>query len=136
MLEDGGKIYSYPNVDPFRRSKIRWTLPLHINSIESFSNSPYPADIRAKAEAKSLLLEELLSLGTAAEVRVIASGYDEFSGARKMYEKTYHLDDVKLGKFIKGEVIEKLATLGDIGPEGADPDVSPETSAEADGDGP
>jgi hypothetical protein len=109
MLEDGGKVYSYPNVNPFRRSKIRWTLPLHIDNVNSFKRSPYPDHIRAKAEEKSLLLEELLSLGTAAEVRVIASGYDEFSGARKIYEKTYFAHDVKFGRFVKGEVVEEPA---------------------------
>jgi hypothetical protein len=110
MLKDGGKTYSYPNVDPFRRSKLRWTLPLHINSVESFKSSSYPAHIRAKAEGKSLLLEELLSLGTAAEVCVIASGYDEFSGARKIFEKTYFPHDVKFGRFEKDKVIEEPAT--------------------------
>jgi hypothetical protein len=133
MLEDGGKTYFYPNVAPFRRSKIRWTLPLHINRIESFRTSPYPADIRAKAEAKSLLLEDLLSLGTAAEVRVIESGYDEFSGARKMYERTYHLDDVKVWKFKKGEVVKELETMGDTDATGADTDGNPGSSMEANG---
>ena len=109
MREDGDRVYSYPNVDPMRRSGIRWTLPLLINKVESFKRSPYPAHIRAKAEQESLLLEEVLSLGTAAEIRVIVSGYDEFSGARKIYEKTYLPRDVKSGKFVKGEVIEEPA---------------------------
>ena len=111
MVEDGGRIYSYPNVDPFRRSKIRWTLLLYLEAVENFKNHPYPAHIRVKAEDKSLMLEELLSLGTKAEVRVIASGYDEFSGARKIYEKTYFLNDVKFGRFVKGEVVEDAAVI-------------------------
>ena len=107
MRDDGDKIYSYPNVNPIRRSRIRWTLPLYINSVESFKKPPFPAYIRAKAEGKSLLLEELLSLGSAAEIRVIASGYDEFSGAKKIFERTYFRHHVKFGRFEKGEVVEE-----------------------------
>ncbi|MGZ6317400.1 MAG: hypothetical protein ACXWNQ_09085 [Anaerolineales bacterium] len=73
------------------------TLRLLINEISDFRDiSVYPASIRAKAKKRALLLEDILSLGEDASLQVTAFGYDEFSGARKLFlSKHYTLADIK-----------------------------------------
>jgi hypothetical protein len=49
---------------------------------------------------KTLMLEDLLGLGTRASFQVIALGYDEFSGARKLFSSKYYtLDDIREDSF-------------------------------------
>ncbi len=77
------------------------TLRLLINEISDFRDiSAYPASIRARAKKKTLLLEDILSLGPDASLQVTAFGYDEFSGARKLFvSKHYTAADIKDGTF-------------------------------------
>ena len=74
---------------------------LYINSVEELSNrSIYPEHIRRKAEERALTLEDLLVLGDEAYLQIAAFGYDEFSGARKLFlSKYYMLSHVKTGEF-------------------------------------
>ena len=76
-------------------------LRLFINSVEQFHNRQiYPEDIQRKAEQRALLFEDLLGLGTRAWLEISAFGYDEFSGARKLFvSKSYTLPDIKAGQF-------------------------------------
>jgi hypothetical protein len=76
-------------------------LRLFINSVEQFhTRQIYPENIRRKAEQRALTLEDLLALGTRAWLQISAFGYDEFSGARKLFvSKSYTLSDIKAGQF-------------------------------------
>lgn len=99
MNSDGDRINSFARIDPFRKSKIRHLVRLYPNGIINCTRHPFPDHIRSKARERALLLEDLLSLGTAAELCVIASGYDEFSGARKVQQFVYRHSDVRAGPF-------------------------------------
>jgi hypothetical protein len=81
--------------------KAAHVLRLFINSVEQFRNRQiYPEDIRRKAEQRTLTFEDLLGLGTRAWLQISAFGYDEFSGARKLFvSKSYTLSDIKAGQF-------------------------------------
>lgn len=76
-------------------------LELSLNDVEEFLRLPiYPDEIRRKAEQKTLVLEDLLSLGQRATLQIAAFGYDEFSGARKLFvSKSYTLDDIREGLY-------------------------------------
>ncbi len=73
----------------------------HINSaFEHLDRPPYPREIRKKAKQGTLLLEDLLNLGSEATLEVEAFGYDEFSGTRKLFvSKLYTAEDIKEGHF-------------------------------------
>ena len=59
-----------------------------------------PEEFRSKAGAKQLTLEEVLSLGKESMFRVYISGYDEFSGARRLIESRFFTkDDIRVGVF-------------------------------------
>lgn len=94
---EGERKYELPRLE---RSRNR-TLTLWINRTESFrSRGRFPDDFRAKAETRELTLADVLSQGTAANLQIFLSGYDEFSGARKIFmSKQYTLKDVLEGRF-------------------------------------
>jgi len=77
------------------------TMFLYPNLVSEFSTSPrYSEEFRSKATSGTLELEDLFHLGADAELKVYVFGYDEFSGARKMFEsKYYKLSDIKSGEF-------------------------------------
>ncbi|MGD9994032.1 MAG: hypothetical protein AB7S69_12085 [Salinivirgaceae bacterium] len=61
-----------------------------------------PPDIKAKIENGNLLLNDLLKLALDSEIILIVSGYDEKSGAKKVFEsKPYKIEDVVTGLFKK-----------------------------------
>jgi hypothetical protein len=88
-VEEGDPDYSYPIINPLRKSRLRWPLRIHVNDIEKFKRSPFPEHIRAKAVARTLRLKDVLEIGTASEVRVVVSCSDGFSGARRVDEQIY-----------------------------------------------
>lgn len=75
----------------------------------------FPEDIRAKAADNSLLLEELLALGSKASVRIYVFGYDEFSGSRKLFvSKPYRITDIKEGSYSGLEITPELSPKEDV----------------------
>lgn len=74
---------------------------LYINCVDQFRTSEiYSEAFRRKANEKTLMLEDILSLGARAWLQIAAFGYDEFSGARKLFmSKSYFLADVREGLF-------------------------------------
>jgi hypothetical protein len=52
---------------------------------DEFTRRVYPSDIRAKAAAGTIRLEDLLGLGTRAYVQIIGFGSDSFSGSRRHF---------------------------------------------------
>lgn len=96
---DGGEVYSRTLIGPVRKTKLRTRLKLYLNKADYFRRPEFPPSIRDKAMQRTLTLEDLLNSGTASEVRVIVSGFDELTGARKVSEKLYKLENVKQGDF-------------------------------------
>jgi hypothetical protein len=107
-------VYPYRIVRLIPASKgkhIRHTLRLLINEIADFRDIPsYPAAIKRRAKKRVLSLEDILTLGPNPSLQITAFGYDEFSGARKLFlSKEYTIDDIKEGLFEQnGLEIEKV----------------------------
>jgi len=99
METDGEKVYSIPLMNPVRTSKLRTRLRICPNHTKYCARPQFPPHIREKATKKELLLEDLLSLGTSSQLRVIISGFDELTGSRKLFMKTYLPTDIKFGEF-------------------------------------
>jgi hypothetical protein len=110
----GDKSYRIPRILPVKKGLARrHTLRLLINEVEEFRTSLiYPEAIRKKAEEGTLLLEDLLTLGSAANLQILVFAYDEFSGARKLFvSKRYTCGDIKEGPFDrKGLEVKELPT--------------------------
>lgn len=101
MNLSGEKIYSIPLMGPVRKTKIRTLLRIYPNHTDYFTRPHYPVHIREKARQKKLLLEDLLALGSSANIRITMSGFDELTGARKVFIKNYNLQDIKFAEFDK-----------------------------------
>jgi len=112
---DGSVVYRIPRIVPVGRGRhTRHILGFYVNSVDEFRNNPiYPPEIRYKAQERVLLLEDLLTLGTEADLEVEAFGYDEFSGARKLFlPKRYTVHDIKEGYFdTKGLDVHELPSF-------------------------
>ena len=82
-------------------------LILYVSLIQGIRKSGIvPDHIKLAAEEGSLELEAILSLGANAKLKIYVSGYDEFSGARKVFEsRFYSYMDIVYGKFGELEVI-------------------------------
>jgi len=78
-------------------------LSLFINSVQSFqTNVKYPPTFKEKAIAKTVTMEDALALGKTAYIQVFVSGYDEFSGARRVFESPkYAVSDIYSNRFAK-----------------------------------
>ncbi len=111
LSPDGNIYFRIPRLMPigaiFRfgaKRKVHSARPInrfHVNAaVEHLDRPPYPREIRKKAKQGTLLLEDLLSLGSEATLEVETFGYDEFSGTRKLFvSKQYTLKDIKVGHF-------------------------------------
>jgi hypothetical protein len=82
-------------------------LILYVSLIQGIRKSGnVPDHIKMAAEEGTLELEAILSLGANAKLKIYVSGYDEFSGARKVFESDfYSCTDIVHGKFSELEVI-------------------------------
>ena len=92
----------YIRIRPTRKNKLREVVRLEMDKvkIDNFDKDIYPEEIRQKCREGTLLLEDLLSLGTERTFWLVLMGYDEFSGSRKVFiSKSYDLAHIKLGKF-------------------------------------
>lgn len=109
-LGANGRRYKIPRILPIRRRRVRYIMRLYVNRVDEFREPIYPEHIRRKAEKQSLLLEDILSLGSQATLQIHAFGYDEFSGARKLFiSKFYTIHDIKEGPFEeKGLDVQEL----------------------------
>jgi hypothetical protein len=77
-------------------------ISIYPENTEDFKKNNYPDDIQKSAIAKTLTLEQLLKIGKQAKIQIVAYGYDQFSGSRKVFEsKFYRIEDIKLGFFEK-----------------------------------
>lgn len=104
LSPSGEKAYSIILMNPVRKSKLRTMLRICPNHTDYCTKPHFPLEIREKAVRKELLLEKLMSAGSAAELRVIISAFDELTGARKITEKIYTLEDIKFSEFDKNSL--------------------------------
>lgn len=98
-----------PKLRTVKKSHLREVIRLRVDKIDEFNNPVYPESIRLKCKESSILLEDIMALGADATLQIFVFGYDEFSGARRVFEsKLYKLNDIKFGPFDKKglEVIE------------------------------
>ncbi len=85
-------------------------LRLGINEVDEFRASKmYPDTIRTQSEQRKLFLEDLLSLGTEATLEIYITGYDGFSGAKKLFvSNPYTLQDIRPGHFPRGDIKKQI----------------------------
>jgi len=81
------------------KEKLRELLRLELGLIGLNYFRFLPVNITDKITDDSITLEELMNLGTEAELILIISGYDEISGAKKTFEYKYQESDIKDGIF-------------------------------------
>lgn len=92
----------FPNVLPRRRKGEQHLIRIRVAKKDEFSRSVYPPLIILKAEHETLTLEDVLSIGSNATVQIVASGYDGFSGARKIIlSQHYRREDIVPRRFQK-----------------------------------
>lgn len=73
-----------------------------IMDCDFFTSNLVEEEVRENFLKRTLSLEDILSLGSGTELHVIIGGYDEFSGARKIFvSKLYRKDDIVGGQFEK-----------------------------------
>jgi hypothetical protein len=89
---EGDKKYEIP---VFKRRANR-VLSFFINAVPAFqTNIKYPEAFRQKARDRVVRMEDVLSLGKDAYIQVFVSGFDSFSGARRVYEsRKLRKDDI------------------------------------------
>jgi hypothetical protein len=89
-----------PRMRPARKYNVRDVIRLSIDQLNELATPLFPAHIQEKHRAGTVLLEDLMGLGEEATVQVIAFGYDEFSGARKVFESCVFIrKDIIQGAF-------------------------------------
>ena len=70
-------------------------IPIYPEKTKRFSDPIFPEDIREKYESGTLMLDDILMLGSIAFIRVYLLGYDRFSGSRRIFiSKKYYLEDL------------------------------------------
>jgi hypothetical protein len=69
-----------------------------------FQHPPFSKEIRTKASAGTLLIEDLMRIGESPGIRIYVFGYDEFSGTRKLYtSKFYDSSSIGVGWVSKNQ---------------------------------
>jgi len=101
---------------PILERKRNRVLSFFINSVEGFRTNPaYSTEFRAKATNKVLTMEDLLSQGKESYVRVFVSGFDSFSGARRVFQsRKFYRSDIYPNRFaVNGLGLGVLAAESD-----------------------
>jgi hypothetical protein len=90
---------------PALKSLMRDARELELKKIDFIDKGPFPAEILQNAADGSLLLEDLLSLGTKRTLQVFVFAYDAFSGSRKLFESPiYTSTDIVSAPFARDSV--------------------------------
>ncbi len=102
---DGDRSFAIPRIMPQKKGHARSTvLALEPNLADEFRNQDiYPEDFRDLARAYKLTMEDVLALGAEAKLEMMVFGYDDFSGARKLFwSRAFTSEDIGDGPFEKG----------------------------------
>jgi hypothetical protein len=85
-----------PKVDSNRKTRKVLSVLLLPNDISESARSILPENLQEKCNLGTLCLEDLLSSGSESKLQIFAFGYDEFSGARKLFESPeYFIDQIQ-----------------------------------------
>lgn len=84
-------------------------LYFYLKDITTFKIShKYPDEFREKASENTITLEDILALGEKSEIKIYVTGYDEFSGSKKVFESKYFsVSDIKNGVFKDLDVVSE-----------------------------
>lgn len=100
---DGSSTWRVPILHPARKGKVghRITVFIHPNGALSLKQwQAVPSEVRAKAAKRGVLLEDLLGMGSEAQIQVLAYCYDSFSGSRKLFRsRPYTLKNIATRRF-------------------------------------
>jgi hypothetical protein len=97
QLRDEGRL-AY--LEPVRKGGWRRFVVIDVNNTSKFDADIFPKEVINKFKLKELELEDLLRLGNESFVEILISGYDDYSGSRKVFRsKRFKLQDVKEGFF-------------------------------------
>ena len=112
-LEEMGINYRIPIITRKKEIKSGHIITFDVNEVVDFKKletlERYPDNIKRKAKEKTLLLEDVLRLGSEANIRIEAFGFDEFSGARKFFKSEFYtIHNIKEGRFHNGLDIKQL----------------------------
>lgn len=104
-------VNKFPIIKPAKTKTSGWAIQIYINNVEEISQlSIYSEDIIKKSKEESLLLEDIMSIGSETSLQIFAFGYDEFSGSRKYFEsKSYTINDIKEGPFDGLKIKKQIA---------------------------
>lgn len=103
-------VNKFPIIEPAKQKTSGWAIQIYLNNVDEFRNLPYPEDIRKKSKEESLLLEDVMGMGSETSIQIFAFGYDEFSGSRKYFEsKSYTINDIKEGPFDGLKIKKQIA---------------------------
>ncbi|MBN1930269.1 MAG: hypothetical protein JW786_01495 [Desulfobacterales bacterium] len=79
-------------------------IPIYPEKTNRFSDPIFPKDIREKYQSGTLMLDDILMLGSISFIQVYLLGYDRFSGSRRIFmSKKYYLADLVEKNTRRGE---------------------------------
>jgi|GEM_PF-991706 len=104
MTMSGDRVYSLSRIEPYSESKLLTILRLYTHDLQECFYEPFPPHIRQLAADGRLSLDDLLAFRKVAVVRIFVSGYDSFSGARKVFVFTIDKSKVIPGRFVKNSM--------------------------------
>ena len=91
---------SIPIISPLSDEFTGKLFQFFINEVNDFKGSRYPKYIQDKAIEGNLFLEDVMSMKPETTLQIMAFGYDEFSGTRKLFvSKLYTISDIIEGKY-------------------------------------
>ena len=89
-----------PVIGARRGKRIYHLVRIKADKPEEFTRSVYPSEIREKAAAGALTLEDVLRTGSEASVQILGFGSDAFSGARREFTSPeYTLESISPRRF-------------------------------------
>ena len=85
---------------PMLQPKTNRIFRIYPEQTETFKYAPYPENIRVKAHECTLTLEDLLGLDETSGIQMYIFGFDNFSGARKLFiSQSYDINSIKSDLF-------------------------------------
>ena len=103
LSADGDSSYRIPLLRPAKKGKIarRKVMFFYTNSRDVLRDwSIFPEKLRRRSRNRTLLLEDLMKLGSKANPEIHAYCYDSFSGSRKLFiSRPYSTDEILSGVF-------------------------------------
>lgn len=108
-------------------------VPLNVEQLQFVGTSTLAARLREVAAERPDELEPLLLVAERAEVRIVISAADAYTGARRTFMRSYTIDDIVEAKFERNGVgIAVLAEEAESPTREAGPDAAPSAPEQKD----